>query len=70
MGCHVALQSAGMAAFNDNMAKIVEETKTLQAEHRRTKGQLKKITDDIERMQAAVAEATAVKDVRAYMSCC
>ena len=52
-----------MAAFNENMAQIVEDTKALQAEHKRTRAQLKKVENDIEEMQAAVAEATATKEV-------
>ena len=60
------MQTAGMAAFNENMHKIVEDTKALQAEHKRTKVQLKKFEKDIEEMQLAVAEATATKEVRIY----
>lgn len=58
----VIMQTSGMATFNENMRKVVEETKSLQAEHKQTKIQLRRITDEIETMQAAVAEATANKE--------
>ena len=60
--CMVTMQSAGVATFNENYCKVVEETKSLQAQHKQTKIQLRRITDEIETMQAAVAEATANKE--------
>ena len=51
-----------MATFNENYCKVVEETKSLQAEHKQSKIQLRRITAEIETMQAAVAEATAIKE--------
>lgn len=61
------MQTAGMAAFNENMLKIVKDTKALQAEHKHTKTQLKKVENDIQEMQAAVADATATKEVNGYI---
>lgn len=52
-----------MAAFNDNMSKIAEDTKALQNVHRSTKVQLKKVTQDIEQLQASVTDAKAVQEV-------
>ena len=63
------LQTAGMAAFNDNMKQIVEETKVLQIEHKQTKGKLKKISGDVAALQAKAAELTAEKDVRTNICC-
>lgn len=57
------LQATNMSSFNDNMMKIVGETKVLQDEHKQTKGQLKKMYDDLSKLQTTVTMLTQTKDV-------